>query len=79
MIDHGPLRRRAPSGREEQTLGREVIFHGAVKIQVIPREIGEYRGMERDSVHSAQSQGVRGDFHGDMRAARAVPARAKMR
>ena len=70
-IEHGVARRRAAGAFEEQLLGGEVGFHVAVKIQMVARQVGEDGGVEVEAVDAAQCQGVGGDLHGDVRAARA--------
>ena len=70
---------RRALGLKQQTLGGGVLFHGAVKIQMIAREIGEDRGMELEAVNAAERQRVRGDLHGQVRAAALAPDSAAKR
>ena len=74
-VQDGEARRRSPGPLEQRLLGGEVGLHGAVKIQVVARQIGENGGMEMQPVNPAQRQRVRGNFHGGVRAAGALQLR----
>ena len=53
-----PFGRRAVLRREQETFRRGVLFHGAMKIQMIARQIGEDSGVEVEPMHSPQRQRV---------------------
>ena len=57
-VDHRPLGSRRAFRREQQPLGREILFHGVVEIQVIPREVRKYSSVKRNTVDPSQRQRV---------------------
>ena len=50
-------------GLEQDALGVEVVFQGAMVIQMVLGQIGEHGRLEGDAVHAVLMQGVGGDFH----------------
>ena len=56
-------------GTKQQSFRREIVFHGVVKIQVVPREVCKNSGMKRDTVHPSQRECMGGNFHCGMSAA----------
>ena len=62
-IDHGSARRLGPAAFEKNALGVEILFHGAVVVEVIAGEIGEDRDVEWDGKHALLRERVRRDFH----------------
>jgi hypothetical protein len=54
---------------EQLALRCDVAFEGAVKIEVVARDVGQHRGRKADVVDALQRQRVRGDFHRDGRRA----------
>ncbi len=57
---------------EQLALGPEVLLHGAVQVEVVPREVGEDRPRKPGAAHPLQRDAVRGDLHDD-RARPGVP------
>ena len=50
-------------GVEQQRLGLEVVGHAGVKVEVVPRQVGETADREMGAVHPAQRQRVTGHLH----------------
>ena len=71
-IDDGIERRRTTRAGEEQLLGREILLHGAVEIEMVARQIGKYRGVEFESVDAAERQRVGRNLHGGVGSAHLV-------
>ncbi len=59
-VDH-PQREVRPG--EQARLGRAVVLHGAVVVEVITGEVGEHRGVEAHAVDARLVEGVGGHFH----------------
>ena len=55
--------------RKQFLLGRAVLFHRAVIIEMVAREIGEHGNVELDAVDTVLIERVRRHFHGDVRRA----------
>ena len=55
---------RRPGRLEEPGLGREVLLHRAVVVEVVTAQIGEGRHVEDDGVDPVLGQGVGRDLHG---------------
>ena len=66
-------RRGALRRREQQPLGRGVLLHGSVKIQMIAREVGEYGGVEVEAVDPPQREPMEETSGDQMVAAGAFP------
>ena len=62
-VDHRGVE---PGPCEQALLGRAVGLHRAVVVEMIAREIGEHREIERDRVDAALVERVRGHFHRDV-------------
>src|SRR5687767_7641104 len=52
---------------EESHFGPEVFLHGGVVIEMVLREVGETRGIERHAGQALLVEGVAGSLHGQMR------------
>jgi hypothetical protein len=52
-----------PLGGEQRRLGREVVLHVVVEVEVVPAEVEEYGDVEDHAVDAAHHQGVAGDLH----------------
>ena len=55
---------------KQQRLGAAVVLHGAVEIQMVLGEVCKHARLIVDAVHPVQGQGVGGDLHHHMGAAR---------
>ncbi len=61
--NHAALLRPLFQGSEQDLLGREIVLHRAMVIQVIPGQIGEYPDVELQSMNTFLIQGVRANLH----------------
>ena len=71
-VDHARLQVRA---REQPRLGGAVVFHGAVIVEMIARQVGERGGAEAHGADARLVERVRGHFHRDAGGAAARAAR----
>ncbi len=64
-VDHAGL-----TVPEQQRLGAAVLLHGTVEVQVVLGEVGKHAHLIAHAVHPVQGQGMGGDLHHHMGAAR---------
>ena len=69
-VENREERRTAPIAFEKQMLGWEIVLHRLMKVQMVPREIGEDRGVKAKAIDAPQRQRVRRDLHGGVRCRR---------
>ena len=67
-----------PRPGEELRLRRAVGRHRAVVVEMVAREVGEQRDVERDAVDAALVEAVRRHFHRDRARARRLEAREQL-
>src|SRR3954454_17588914 len=60
-VDHGGLR----AGLEQAALGREVVLHRRMEVEVVLREVREDRDVPVDRVGAVELEGVARDLHDD--------------
>ncbi len=58
-IDYRIARRRTAGAGEQQLLGRKVIVHRGVEVQMVLREVGEDGSVKLQAVDATQREGVR--------------------
>ena len=63
-------RRGGEGGREQPRLGREVVVHRAVEVEVVLGQVGEHGHREAGGVHPVQLQAVGRHLHGHRPVAR---------
>ena len=61
-VDDGNPRRGIDGAIEEQTLGREILLHRAVIVEVIAGEVGKHGHIEIDACGAALVEAVAGNF-----------------
>ena len=62
-VDHGHTRRFCARSLKENCLGGEIIFHGAVIVEMVAGQVREDGNVEWNAVDALLLQRVRGDFH----------------
>ena len=70
-VGHRCARRIGTTAREQYSLGREILVHGLVIIEVVARQVREHGNIKGHPEHSFLRQGMRRDFHDRIRRAQA--------